>query len=296
MKNISLDFKSSLQEEAGNLCICIRIVRTDGTTYGFTTWDSAFDYEFVTNTDSIGEVTFVPHNSFEPSDVSSSADLGVDNIEVIGVLSFDGIDALEFSAGLFTGAEVTVFRVDPLNLAYGEMIDKRGYVGEIEFSDDKYVCEILTSSVFARRNVGNITSPTCTVRRFCDNQCKLNIADFTHPGTTGTATPKSLVVEVTLDGALGVPVERISQGMLKIIYGGAILEREIKSFVLVSGNTYIVNLKESFGLPLDGNDCEIIEGCDRVFTTCISLNNAVNFRGMPHLPGTDTITQAGRAT
>jgi uncharacterized phage protein (TIGR02218 family) len=37
---------------------------------------------------------------------------------------------------------------------------------------------------------------------------------------------------------------------------------------------------------------ELREGCDKRFETCVTrFNNAVNFRGEPHLPGNDPLTR-----
>jgi uncharacterized phage protein (TIGR02218 family) len=37
---------------------------------------------------------------------------------------------------------------------------------------------------------------------------------------------------------------------------------------------------------------ELRDGCDKRFTTCVArFANAANFRGEPHLPGTDLLTR-----
>ena len=41
-----------------------------------------------------------------------------------------------------------------------------------------------------------------------------------------------------------------------------------------------------------GTVVEIREGCDKRFETCVErFENAANFRGEPHLPGTDLLTR-----
>jgi len=46
-------------------------------------------------------------------------------------------------------------------------------------------------------------------------------------------------------------------------------------------------------MPFDiaiGDSFEIQAGCDKTFETCINrFNNAINFRGEPHMPGQDEI-------
>lgn len=294
MKNISIDFKDELASEATNFCECIRVIRKDGIAFGFTTWDTEFSYEFLTNTDAHGEVRFIPQNAFEPTDISSSSDLSVDNLDIMGVISFDGLEGNELSAGVYEGAEVTVFKVNPENLSLGEMIDKRGYIGEITFTDDKYVCEVLTSSAFLRRNVGQVTSPTCRVRKFCNEQCKLVESTFSHSGFTGSASARSIVVPFVANTAIGVAMSRFVNGVLRVNFGTYTIEREVKEVTSLGGTSYNVTLRESFGIELDGFDAVLVQGCDRTFATCVSLGNAINFRGEPHLPGTDVLMKAGR--
>jgi uncharacterized phage protein (TIGR02218 family) len=48
-----------------------------------------------------------------------------------------------------------------------------------------------------------------------------------------------------------------------------------------------------------GDTYTVIAGCDKMFDTCIArFNNALNFRGEPHVPGTDKLleTSATRTT
>jgi uncharacterized phage protein (TIGR02218 family) len=44
-----------------------------------------------------------------------------------------------------------------------------------------------------------------------------------------------------------------------------------------------------------GDQVLVTAGCDRQFSTCRSkFNNAVNFRGFPHMPGNDFVTGFAR--
>ena len=297
MKNTSAAFRNELAQETGNICICVRIVRKDGRIYGFTTWDRPFTYTFITNPDSVGAVNYISQNAFLPSDMVSSSDLGVDNLEIAGIVSWEGLIDRELSAGVFEGAEVTFFRVNPENLSIGEMIDKRGYIGEITLIDDRYVCEILTSTSFLRRNVGHVFSPTCRVKDFCDAQCKLNINNFTHAGTISWhSDPRVLNVIFQPNVAITVPILRFVHGKLRVNFGTYSLTREVKRVSVFSANELQITLRESFGIEVDFNTAFLIQGCNRHFETCVSLNNSVNFRGEPHLPGVDDVFKSGKKT
>jgi uncharacterized phage protein (TIGR02218 family) len=59
----------------------------------------------------------------------------------------------------------------------------------------------------------------------------------------------------------------------------------------VSGST--IQIRDLPRLPIE-NGCrvELREGCDKKFATCTErFNNAINFRGEPHLPGNDLLTR-----
>ncbi|TAF39061.1 MAG: hypothetical protein EAZ66_05445 [Alphaproteobacteria bacterium] len=44
--------------------------------------------------------------------------------------------------------------------------------------------------------------------------------------------------------------------------------------------------------PMIGDAYSMTQGCDRSFTTCSTrFNNALNFRGEPHIPGTDRLLE-----
>jgi uncharacterized phage protein (TIGR02218 family) len=59
----------------------------------------------------------------------------------------------------------------------------------------------------------------------------------------------------------------------------------------VSGAT--VQVRDLPRAPVEpGCRVELREGCDKRLETCVTrFNNAVNFRGEPHLPGNDLLTR-----
>jgi hypothetical protein len=55
-------------------------------------------------------------------------------------------------------------------------------------------------------------------------------------------------------------------------------------------DTGLVTMFEGFPYKIESGDTlEIVQGCDKFFTTCQLYNNAVNFRGEPHVPGQDEL-------
>jgi uncharacterized phage protein (TIGR02218 family) len=98
---------------------------------------------------------------------------------------------------------------------------------------------------------------------------------------------------VAADGAtltLDLPLDaRFVFGRLRYMSG---INCGLASVILsVSGST--VQVRDVPRAAVDaGCRVELREGCDKRFATCVSrFDNAVNFRGEPHLPGNDLLTR-----
>lgn len=79
----------------------------------------------------------------------------------------------------------------------------------------------------------------------------------------------------------------------KITFSGGLnngFTRDIDTFTFVSGDDYTVVLYEPFPFDIAVNDpFTIVMGCDKTPETCKRLRNFINFRGEPHVPGTDVL-------
>ena len=81
--------------------------------------------------------------------------------------------------------------------------------------------------------------------------------------------------------------ERINQRVLNMVEAG--LEMEVKEYVQ---NQYILLVLPMPNAIAAEDNFEITAGCDKTFKSCVSkFNNAINFRGHPHLPGMDRILE-----
>lgn len=295
-RNVSADFKTILASEDMVLATCIRIKKADGTKIGFTTNNVAFTYTFITNTDGEGATDYTPIASFDPSSIASSSDYSVDNLELIGVIDSSYITEQDIEANFYQGCEVVIFKVCPENLAAGEMIEKIGTIGNITLKEGRYVFELLSRSSYLKRNIGRITSPTCTIKKFCNALCKLTEASYTHAGHISSAwvfgSTQFDISFTSYTPTVGNFVNGLIRISRTIVY-----EREIKKITDNGDGTYRAVVREGFPFALSADAISIVEGCDRTFATCSGsrMNNAVNFRGEPHLPGNDQILETGRS-
>jgi uncharacterized phage protein (TIGR02218 family) len=109
----------------------------------------------------------------------------------------------------------------------------------------------------------------------------VNLASFTFAGTVNTITSRQVFISNAMTQAAGY----FSSGEVVWLTGANAGRRmEIKEFA---------NKQFTLVLPMPnniavGDTFNAIAGCDKTFNTCFTkFNNAVNFRGEPHVPGMD---------
>ena len=238
-----------------------------------------------------GGLTYYPQGSISATSLSQSTDNGVDNLDVLGVLSSDRVTDTDLRRGLYDGAEIIVSEVNYNDLTMGAMLVVRGYVGEVEVnSNGQYRTELRSLEQFMSVQIGDATSPTCRCRRLGDSQCKVNIAAYTVTGTVGPNDASNLVNVIT---NITAGSDLYTGGVLRITSGNnAGLERDIRQYNL-SGQVYLQEVFP-FAIPA-GTTMAMEQGCDRRFVTCDTVyGNTINFHGEPYLPGTDKLLSVAR--
>lgn len=292
-RNISTNLGNHFAGDALTICTCARLIRRDGVVYGFSTLDVPFTYQL--SIDTQPAIPYIPISSIAPATIQSSSGTSVDNTQITGVIDSNYVSIADLKAGRYDDStEVTIFKVNYNSLGDGEVVTFRGYVGEITLDDITYKVEALAQLNRAKKNIGISTQPTCRVKRFCDQQCGLTLATYTFTGLNATAITAaySLTLNLTSDThATGF----YTSGIVGCSSGPNVgFEREIKSHTN-SASVAQLTLKEAFPFPIGTGDVfYAIAGCDRSFGTCAgTYNNAINFRGEPHLPGNATIIKLG---
>jgi uncharacterized phage protein (TIGR02218 family) len=275
-------FTAALASETTNLCALLRIERKDGMVLGFTTHDEDLlvDGQLYETLDSV-----------EATVLRQEVGSGIDNMDVAGILSSTRITEDDLRARRYDGATITLFLLDWETLTASPIL-VRGNFGEVRLTDGKYVAEIRGLMQRLSQQVGHVTQPTCSVLRFCDAQCGLDIADFTYAAEIATTGSARLFTVLPAEGVT-FPAFSFRYGIARMTSGdNAGLEREIKDWTPASGT---VELQEPFPFLLaSGDTLELEVGCDRKLPSCIGFDNAANFRGFPYVPGTDKINARGR--
>jgi uncharacterized phage protein (TIGR02218 family) len=266
--------KTHLASEVTTLALCWKVTRKDGVASGFT----SFSRDLV-----VDSVTYKASTGFTPTAIETSAGLAVDQLEVEAILNDTSITEADLQAGKYDYAAIEVFLVNYQDLTQGKLVLRVGTLGEVTVRKGVFVAEIRGLSQAFQRQIGELYSPTCRVRRLGDTRCKIDLAPYTHTLTVAAVTDQRTFAHA----ASLKPDGYFQMGLVEWLTGAnAGLEIEVKTyaggvFTLVQAMPYTITA---------GNTFKTIRGCDRTFETCRTVfDNVLNFRGEPHLPGIDQI-------
>lgn len=278
---IPTDFQTMLDGKLTTIATCIAITRLDGEEFLFTDHDVDIVYD--------GN-TYKTKGGFDASAIEYNQALAVDNLDIQGVVTDDGITTEDLKRGLFNEAVIEIFLVDYEDLTTGNrVLLKTGTLGDISAQDNNFfTAEIMGLASKLQNRIGKVYTPTCSVRRLGGTGCGVSLGSFTKTSTVVSVTNNKVFSHSTNSQADGY----FNFGILTWTSGSANegLEMEIKSY---SSNTFTLQLP----MPKDiqpGDAFTAVRGCDRTFNTCkTTYSNGDNFRGFPHLPGLDQILKSG---
>jgi len=281
MRALDEDLKAHLLSGATTLATCWRIERRDGETFCFTDHDRALV---------IGGETFAPETGGEGSALSSSADLSIDNAEVVGLLSSERLSPSELMSGRFDGAEVEIWRVNWADPSQRYLL-KSGLIGEVKREGAQFTAEIRGLAQSLDQPKGRVYERVCDAH-VGDARCG---ADLESAAFKGEGAVTSVIdggrfiasglgdfddgwfVHGRLDWLTGANAG--TSGHVKAHAGGAV------SLWLPAGASIA-----------EGDAFEVRAGCDKAFATCRKkFSNVINFRGFHMMPGNDFIIQVASA-
>lgn len=285
-RTISTDLQEALDGEVVALALCYRIERVDGEVFRFTSTNSPLV---------VDAETFEPLDAVSPTAIESAAGSGVDNLEIVGLLSSERITETDLRAGRFDRALVEVFVVNPEELSAGRVKLGRFRLGNVTISDGKFTGELRSLSQRLTLATTPLVSPTCRVRRLGDAECTVDLSSLVDAGVVDSAVDPFGIVTATA-AVIARAAAWYRYGEITFTTGpNAGLSREVKES-FADGPTTTLQLQETFPFEVSpGDEFEVVVGCDRSFAQCVSrFENAANFRGEPHVPGVDKLGKRGR--
>jgi uncharacterized phage protein (TIGR02218 family) len=273
-KTISSALAQHLAGEVTTLATCWQITRRDGVVLGFA--DHVRDLE-------VDGVTYNAASGYTRTAIRGTADLAVDNLDVESVFSSDGITEEDLRAGKYDFAEVRVFLVNYQAVAQGILKLRRGWLGEVTIRDGMYVAELRGMTQRLQMTVGEVYAPDCAAD-LGDARCGVDLAALEEGGSIDAVT-SGTAFETVLEQATGW----YDGGELTWTSGANTSQTvAVRSWDAATG-TLMLFLPALYPMQA-GDDFTIRPGCDKSFATCqAKFDNVVNFRGFPHVPGTDQV-------
>jgi uncharacterized phage protein (TIGR02218 family) len=274
MKTISSGLAQHLAGEVTTLATCWQITRRDGVVLGFT--------DHVRNLEVDG-VTYKAASGYTRTAIRGTADLAVDNLDVESVFSDDGISEEDLRAGKYDFAEVRMFLVNYEDLGQGILKLRRGWLGEVTIRDGMYVAELRGMTQRLQMTVGEVYAPDCSAD-LGDARCGVDLAALEESGTVNAVTSAT-----AFETSLAQPTSWYDGGELTWTSGANAGQTvAVRSWDPATG---MLTLFLPALYPMQAGDAFTIRpGCDKSFATCqAKFDNAINFRGFPHVPGTDQV-------
>lgn len=275
MQTIPTALATHLASEVTTLATCWSITRKDGVALYFTEHDRDV---------MVDGHTYQAADSMAVSALSSSIGLAVDNLEFEGMLTATAITEADLLSGRYDHAEIRIFMVNYADPTMGKLDLKTGWLGEVTRQDGKFTAEMRGLSSHLQQVIGEVYTRNCRAQ-LGDARCGVNLAPYT---VTGTVTAVE-AAHAFSDSSKTQAADYFASGVVTFTSGAnAGLSMEVREF---SNGRFGLFLPMPYALVV-GTTFTAVAGCDKRIESCISrFHNAVNFRGEPHVPGTDKLLE-----
>lgn len=258
--------------ELTSIALCWRLERSDGAGIALTSHDLALTRD---------QVNFVPAPGLMPATISRSLGMRPDSGEMSGGLSADALEDNDLASGRWDGAAMRLTAVDWRNVEDAEILLLAGEIGTVSIDGGSFTADLVGAAARLDGPVCPATSAECRAQ-FGDKKCGVDLAGRTIAANVTTSSG----TELTLDAAVE---DRFDLGRLRFMSGA---NCGLTTTILSTSGTTVTLRDIPRAVVENGCRVELREGCDKRFATCVSrFDNAVNFRGEPHLPGNDLLTR-----
>lgn len=279
MKTIPSALAGHLAGRVTTCACCWIVTRRDGVNLGFTDHDRTLTVE---------SVVCQPENGLGATAMTGGPGLATGGGEVEGSLSGPALASADLDAGLWDGAEVRVYLVN-WNASDEPLLMRRAHIGEVVRTGDAFRAELrgLAHLLEARR--GRVFSRTCDAD-VGDSRCGIDLSLAPYRGDASVIACPDLST-LTVSGLESFSDGWFTGGRFSVTSGAQSgFASEIAMHSTQDGNARIALWQPLVTALEAGTSVTLTAGCDKGFATCqAKFANGLNFRGFPHMPGTDFV-------
>ncbi|KRA55776.1 DUF2163 domain-containing protein [Devosia sp. Root635] len=284
MRTLDIGLAAHLAQSETTLATCWKLVRRDGVVLGFTDHDRVLSF---------GGVDFVPAHGLDGGEVPARLGAQVETSEVLGVLHAEAISEDDILLGRYDGADVETWRVNWVDVSQRVKL-RSDAIGEIIREDNVFRAELRSAQQGLNATRGRLYQGLCDAV-VGDARCGVGLAGTAYRGfATVTAMDDDHRVVVAglggfEEGWFGFGSAEWTDGQRSGLRDGVVSHQrgmggDVLGFGVAVGQRVAV-----------GDTLEVTAGCDRRFASCRDkFANAVNFRGFPHIPGSDFVLRHPR--
>lgn len=276
LRDVPTELQNHLNDDVNTMASCWKITRTDGSIFRFTDADISVQ---------LSDGEYIPMDSGKPSSIEETIDINSSNLTIQQLISSEQITVDDLNSGLFDEAKVEIYWVNYQNPSQGAITLFIGYFGEVKINDDiEFEVELKSLSTKLEQTVGRQYTQQCDAA-LGDSRCGVITSSYTYNGTVTSITDN----QIFTDSSISAINDYYKYGKLTWTSGnnnGASIE--VKNQI---GGEITLLLAMPFTIQV-GDTFDVVAGCDKYFDTCKDkFNNVINFRGFPHIPGNDSISQ-----
>jgi uncharacterized phage protein (TIGR02218 family) len=281
MRAIPTALQAKLDSGVTTLCRCWRLTRRDNVVLGFTDHDEDLTVDGLLCRAGTG---------LTGTEATARLGLAVAGSEVAGAFDNDALTEGDLVAGRYDAAIVELYLVDWSEPTLFVLMSQ-WTLGEVRREGTAFSAELRGLTDALNVQIGRRYTATCSAD-LGDSRCAIDLAGPTYTGTgaiaalSGTSSFRASGLGAYADGWF-------TAGRLVFTSGAnAGLAVEVKNHN-VSGSVVTLTLWQAMPEPIAlGDSFSVTAGCDKRFATCRDrFNNAVNFRGFPHIPGNDFVAR-----
>lgn len=287
-KSIPIALAANLDSAAPTVAYALRITRTDGVVFGFTSSGrSAL----------IDGVAYDAAQGLDISSIVTGCTFEVDNLELSTADDGSVFTHADIISGVWQGAAFLVFRYNWAAPANGVEDVIAGTIGQVKLTRGVITAELRGLQQYLQQPIGNHTSRTCRAR-FADyprananNRCRLAAADWTDACTVGAVVSRRQFGLVRDGGAAARGDGWYVDGIVTFT---AVPQQARSAKVAAFAGGVVTLTADLPELPVSGAAVTALAGClKRLQEDChAKFDNALNFQGEPHRPGVDALTSA----
>lgn len=285
MKSLSASMQTMLASRRHTRARCLWLALRDGTILGITDHDRDLEIDMPDISDV--PIVYQAETGILPSNIQIRAGLTSSNFDIEGPLT-NLITRTDILGHRYNHARARIFDANWSQDFPDQIPMLQGLVADVAIRGSRFVFEVRSDASRLNQTIGRVISPYCDAD-FGDERCMAVVPQFAAEVTSVTDSYR-----FTLDIAGVYADDFFASGKVDFTTGDLANIAPVEIFGFVGSSALVTTLIPLPEEPEVGDQLIIKRGCSKLkisdnadLPTCVSYDNAINFRGMDRVTGSD---------